>query len=443
MRILVWGMGYVGTVTAACLAQLGNEVVGVEPNLTKVRSVNSGHSPVREPGLDELVRRMVEERRLKAQQDCADLVPWADLSLICVGTPSAPDGSTVLDHVRDAAVSIGRGLQGSNGYHVVVMRSTVFPGTARRLLRPILEAHSSRRAGKDFGMAVNPEFLRETTAIDDFKAPPYTVIGELDHRSGDILESLYRDIEADVYHATLEEAEMLKLASNAFHALKISFANEIGRLCDGVSINGQSVMQLVRDDTKLNISPAYLRPGFAFGGSCLPKDLRALLFNAQQLAVELPVLEAILPSNRLQIDAALQEIHSLGGQRIAILGLSFKPGTDDLRESPVLDLVRVLCQDGFEVQVFDPDVRLDALMGSNKESIEGILPEIGQVLCSSLEHALQDCDTLVVTQDRREFAAAAQSLDGRVGLIDFVGLPALPQLDQVTYLQEIQTQQVQ
>ena len=249
--------------------------------------------------------------RLRATQDCGSLVSWADLSLICVGTPSTVDGGPMLDSVRNVAITIGRGLRDATTYHVVVLRSTVFPGTARNILCPLLEEHSGRQAGRDFGLVTNPEFLRETSAISDFHAPPYTIIGELDSRSGDSVELLYRDIDAPIYRVTLEAAELLKLVNNAFHALKIGFANEIGRLCDPLGIDSHAIMQLVCADTKLNVSPAYLQPGFAFGGSCLPKDLRSISFHARRLGVELPILEAVLPSNRLQIEAARHKVHEL------------------------------------------------------------------------------------------------------------------------------------
>jgi len=282
MRIIVWGLGYVGTVSAACLAQLGHEVIGVEPNLTKVEALNAGHSAIKEPSLDHLVSQMVGLGRLRATQDGVSLLPWADMSLICVGTPAAADGSPVLHYVCNVAMDIGRGLRETTNYHVVVLRSTVFPGTMRKVLGPLVEEHSGRQAGRDFGLVAHPEFMRETNAISDFYAPPYTIIGELDTRSGAQLELLYRDIQAPIYRVSLEKAECLKLANHALHAHKIGLANEIGRLCDRLAIDSHALMQLVCADTKLNISSAYLKPGFAFGGSCLPKDLRSLTFHARR-----------------------------------------------------------------------------------------------------------------------------------------------------------------
>jgi GDP-mannose 6-dehydrogenase len=426
MRILVWGLGYVGTVSAACLAQMGHEVVGIEPNPTKVQALNAGSAAIKEPGLTDLVSQAVAAGRLKATQDSSSLVPWADLSLVCVGTPSAVDGSPMLDSVQNVTRAIARGLRDATTYHVVVLRSTVFPGTARNVLCSLLEEHSGRQAGRDFGLVTNPEFLRETSAISDFHAPPYTVIGELDSRSGDLVESLYQDIKAPIHRVTLEEAELLKLVNNAFHALKIGFANEIGRLCDPIGIDSHAIMQLVCADTKLNISPAYLQPGFAFGGSCLPKDLRSVSFHARRLGVELPILEAVLPSNRLQIEAARHKVHELGAQRVAVLGLSFKPGTDDLRESPVIGLIRDLWQDGVDVVVHDPDVQPDNILGSNWEYLQRQLPQINQILCPHIDDALQECQAVIVSQRRLEFTVALQSLNGRAVVLDLVRLSKEP-----------------
>jgi GDP-mannose 6-dehydrogenase len=422
MRIIVWGLGYVGTVSAACLAQLGHEVIGVEPNLTKVEALNAGYSAIKEPNLDHLVSQMIGMGRLRATQNGVSLIPWADMSLICVGTPAAVDGSPVLDYVCNVAMDIGRGLRETTDYHVVVLRSTVFPGTMRRVLGPLLEEHSGRQAGRDFGLVAHPEFMRETKAISDFYAPPYTIIGELDTRSGNQLEALYQDIKAPIYRVALEKAECLKLANNAFHALKIGFANEIGRLCDQLGIDSHALMQLVCADTKLNISCAYLKPGFAFGGSCLPKDLRSLTFHARQLGAELPILEAVLPSNYLQIEAARLKVHELSAQRVAVLGLSFKPGTDDLRESPIIGLIRNLWQDGVDVLVHDPDVQPDAMLGSNRSYLERQLPQIHQILRPHLAEALHECQAVIVSQKRPEFTAALQALNGRATVLDLVRL---------------------
>jgi GDP-mannose 6-dehydrogenase len=421
MKLLVWGLGYVGSVSAGCLALSGHEVVGVEPNEAKVETLRSGRSPIREPKLDAVISETVAAGRLRASSDPSGLVAWADASLVCVGTPSAVDGRAQLDALINVTGEIGRQLKDGAGYHIVIVRSTVFPGTVRGVIREVLESSSGLVAGDDFGLAMNPEFLRETSAVDDFHSPPFTVVGALDDRAGDAVEALYEKLDAPVFRVALEQAETIKLACNAFHALKVGFANEIGRVCGAVAIDGHEIMEMVCADTKLNISPAYLKPGFAFGGSCLPKDLRLLTANARRLGIELPILAGILPSNRLQIDAARAKIHSLGGQRVAVLGLSFKPHTDDVRESPTIELVRQLWEDGLDVVVHDPDIQLDEMLGSNWAHLERQLPQIREIARSSLEETLEAAEIIVVSQRRREFSEAVQRLNN-AQVIDLVSI---------------------
>jgi GDP-mannose 6-dehydrogenase len=420
MRVLIWGLGYVGTVSAACLAQLGCDVIGVEPNVSKVTTLNAGQSPVKEPGLNSIVSKVVAEGRLRATSDGVPLVTWADVSLICVGTPSEADGSLMLSHVRKVGADIGAGMRHSTRYHVVVLRSTVFPGVTRNVLGRILEEQSGREFGRDFGLVMNPEFMREASAIDDFNAPAYTVIGAVDLRSGDLVEELYRPIRSAVYRVSVEDAEILKLCNNAFHALKIGFANEVGRICEKVGVDGQAVMQLICADNKLNISPAYLKPGFAFGGSCLPKDLRSLIFHARRVGLELPIIEGILPSNRTQIEAARLKVLQTGAQRVSILGLSFKPNTDDLRESPIIGLIRDLWQDGIDVMVHDPDVQPEQMLGSNLEYLERQLPQIHRILRADLREVLDRSELIVVAQSRPEFTAVLNNLDRKITVLDLV-----------------------
>lgn len=420
MKILVWGLGYVGSVTATCLACLGYEVIGVEPNDAKTFRVNAGFSPVKEPGLDALVSAAVADRRLRAVSEGTSLVGGADVSVICVGTPSSADGSLMLDYIRKVAADIGAGLKDSTRYHVVALRSTVSPGTARHVLGEVIEQTSGRKAGHDFGLVMNPEFMRETNAIEDFYKPPYTVIGALDSRSGDLIEQLYKPVQSEIYRVSLEEAEMLKLCNNAFHGLKIGFANEIGRLCDKLSIDSHAVMRLICADHKLNISPAYLKPGFAFGGSCLPKDIRSLTVEARRLGTELPILEGILTSNRLQVEAARRKVLKMGVQRVGVLGLSFKPQTDDLRESPIISLIRDLWQDGLDVLVHDPDVKPEEMLGSNREYLERQLPQINRILRSDLKDVMEKSEIVVVAQKRPEFTALLKNCDGRATIIDLV-----------------------
>ncbi len=400
MRVLVWGLGYVGTVTAACLAELGHEVTGIDPSLPKVEAINAGRSAIKEPELPELVARAVSSGRLRAAAEGGSCVGDADFSLVCVGTPSAADGSPVLDFLRRVAEDIGRGIRGSNRRHVVVVRSTVFPGTTRGVVLPILEEHSGRQGGRGFGLVFNPEFLRETTAVRDFHEAPYTVVGQLDEASGAAAAALYGGLSAPIHRVTLEEAELLKLANNAFHALKVGFANEIGRLGAALELDAGAVMDLVCADRKLNISAAYLRPGFAFGGSCLPKDLRSLVHHGERRGVQLPIIRGILQSNREQIEAARVRIAELGVRRVAILGLGFKAGTDDLRESPVIALIRDLWQDGLDLTVHDPDIRLEEMLGSNREYLQRQLPQIREILRERVEEGLAGCEAVVVTQRR-------------------------------------------
>lgn len=410
MRILVWGMGYVGTVSAACFAQMGHDVIGVEPNLTKVQAINAGLCAIAEPGLEDLVGLGVSQGKLQATTPRNNLISEADLSLICVGTPSAPDGSLVTKYVEQVVIDIGQGISRTNSYHVVVVRSTLVPHVTENLLLPLLIKHSGKQAGVDFGLVVNPEFLREGSAISDFYSPPYTIIGEFDNQAGDVMEALYASIKTDIYRVTLVEAEMLKLVNNAFHALKIGFANEIGRLCSGLEIDSQKTMQLVCADTKLNISSAYLRPGFAFGGSCLPKDLRSLTFKGRSVGENLPILESILPSNQAQIDAVRRRVHAYDVNSLGILGLSFKLGTDDLRESPAITLARLLQDDGFDILLYDPQIRLDRMLGSNQEYLATQLPNVEQILCENPQDILENCQMIIICQNHPEFRYIIQAI---------------------------------
>lgn len=427
MKVLVWGLGYVGTVVSACLAERGHEVIGVEVSAEKVKKFNDGFSPIKEPELDELIQQGLLNGNLKAVTNGRDYVSWADTSLICVGTPSSPDGSPVLDYIYRVAEEIGYGMRDSNQYHVVVLRSTVFSGVARNQLLPILEECSGRKVGEGFGLAMNPEFLRETTAVRDFYHPPLTVIGEYDARSGDVVAGLYEGIDAPLHHIQLEDAEILKIVNNAFHALKVGFANEIARVCDVVGVNSHKIMELLCADTKLNISPKYLSPGFAFGGSCLPKDLRSLAFNANRLGEKLPILESVLPSNQMHIDTARLKVHDLGAKCVAILGLSFKAGTDDLRESPVINLIHQLWQDGLEIMVYDADIQdLSTILASNREYLERQLPQIHQIFHRDLDAVLERADAIVMSQVRPEFDAALQSVNGEKPVLNLMNWKAIP-----------------
>ncbi len=410
MKILVWGLGYVGTITAACLAELGHDVIGVETNSIKVKAINQGDCTIEEPGLKELIRKVVNQGHLRATVEGSSLVTWADLSLICVGTPSMADGRPNYQYIEQVTTDIGLGLRDSKSYHVVVLRSTVFPSISRDLVCSKLSEYSNKQPIQDFGLVVNPEFMREGNTIDDFFNPPYTIIGEMDTRSGDLVEELYQYLPGNIYRTSLEEAEFLKLVNNAFHSLKIGFANEIGRFCDSLNLDSHKIMEMVCADTKLNISPAYLKPGFAFGGSCLPKDLRSLEFQADQLNVEIPIVKSILPSNTLHIKYNLSKIISLNVNHLGVLGLSFKAGTNDLRESPVIELIHQLSIEGIKVFVYDPEVKLETLLGVNKEYMGNLRNMDNILLCEEIENVLEECQAIVVTYSHPQFVPLLERL---------------------------------
>lgn len=402
MNIAVFGLGYVGCVSAACMARAGHRVVGVDINEDKVQTINQGKSPIIEPGLEELVQQTVEEGSLVATSDAMGAIANADVVLICVGTPSNSDGSLNLEYVKRVCQEIGLALQARTEYVTVAVRSTVLPGVAADCLLPLLEHASGKTAGADFGFCVNPEFLREGSAIRDFDNPPFTIIGQLDEKSGDHLTQLYDAVDASIHRLPLGAAEMIKYASNAFHALKVVFANEIGNLSQAHGVDGHEVMDVFVKDARLNISPAYLKPGFAFGGSCLPKDLRALLASARQQSVRLPVLESILPSNQLHIEKALDILVQGGRRAVAIIGLSFKPDTDDLRESPAVELAERLLGKGFDLYIYDREVSLSQLHGSNREFIQNTIPHIASLLRPTLKEAVRDSQSIVVTKQLSE-----------------------------------------
>jgi GDP-mannose 6-dehydrogenase len=374
MKVSVFGLGYVGTVSAGCLARDGHDVIGVDVNHKKAQQVAAGRSPVIEPGLDELISAAVADGRLTATVDGRKAVQRSDISLICVGTPSNGNGSLHLQHVETVCREIGAALAAKSDYHVAVVRSTVLPGTVRDRLLPILEETSGRKVGPDLGLAMNPEFLREGTAVHDYYHASQIVIGELDGRSGGAVDQLFQAVDAPSVRTTIETAEMVKYVSNAFHALKVAFANEIGNLSKAHGVDGRRVMEIFCQDRKLSISPAYLKPGFAFGGSCLPKDVRALVYRAKQRDLECPLLGAVLASNQQQVLRGIELVEHTGCRNVAVLGLSFKGGTDDVRESPVVPLVETLVGRGYRVGVYDEVVDPARLVGANKSFLERELP---------------------------------------------------------------------
>lgn len=424
MKVAIFGLGYVGCVSAACLARAEHRVIGVDVKAEKIDSIRRGECPIIEPGLGQVIADTVAAGTLEATDDTDYAVAQSDLAMICVGTPSQANGNLDLTYVENVCRQIGQAMANKNEYFVVVVRSTILPGSAEERLLPLLEKASGKVAGQDFGFCVNPEFLREGTALADFYSPPYTVIGELDARSGESVARLYNAIDAPVYRVALGIAEMVKYAGNAFHALKIAFANEIGNLSQHFGLDSHQVMEIFVQDTKLNLGPAYLKPGFAFGGSCLGKDLRALLHSARRQDMNLPVLESILPSNQLQIEKALEMLLREEKRKVGLLGLSFKSNTDDLRESPAIELAERLIGKGFDLYIYDREVSLSRLHGSNRAYFEQTIPHLNQLMRADLQETVEAAETIVVTKrlDDDEYRLLADSLRPDHTLIDLVRL---------------------
>ena len=420
MKLSVLGLGYVGAVSAGCLARDGHEVIGVDPEPRKVDLINAGRTPVIEKDIGGIIEEQVAARRLRATTDAAAAIGNSDLLLVCVGTPSMPNGDIDLKYVRRVCEQIGTALRRHHGAPVVAVRSTMLPGTMRELVIPTLEANSGKRAGTEFGVCINPEFLREGTAVHDYFNPPKTVIGELNQASGDLLANLYTRIAAPLIRTDIETAEMVKYADNVWHALKVGFANEIGNVCKALEVDGHRVMDIFCQDTKLNLSPYYLKPGFAFGGSCLPKDLRALLYKAKTLDVSLPIIAAILPSNEQQIERGVRAVIEKGSKKVGVLGFSFKAGTDDLRESPVVELTERLIGKGFDLRMYDKNVNLARIHGANRDYILNHLPHISRLMVSSIEEVLDHAGTIIIGNAAPEFRDIPRRLlDGQT-IIDFV-----------------------
>ena len=420
MRVSVFGLGYVGTVSAGCLAQDGHEVVGVDPVQTKVDLINRGESPIIEAEIREIIAAAVKSGRLGATQDSSHAIQHTDLSFVCVGTPSQPNGNLDLRYIRRICEQIGEALKSKSARHTVVIRSTILPGTMKKVVIPTLEEFSGKKAGADFGVCSNPEFLREGSAVKDFRSPPKTVIGELDEASGEILFELYSKIEAPLIRTDLETAEMIKYVDNSWHALKIGFANEIGNMCKSSGIDSHVVMNIFCQDRKLNISPAYLQPGFAFGGSCLPKDLRALSYLAKTHDLQLPILSSILASNDMQVVRGLELVTEKGQARVGILGFSFKAGTDDLRESPVIELIERLIGKGYDLRIYDKNVNIASLVGANRDFILNHIPHISRLMVPSIEAVLEHAQTVVIGTKDPEFEGVFERLHDDQRLVDFV-----------------------
>jgi GDP-mannose 6-dehydrogenase len=421
MRIAVIGLGYVGSVCAGCLSRDGFEVVGVDINEIKVRSMQEGHAPVLEQGLEALITEGRRNGRLRASVTLDDEAREADVFLICVGTPSAANGSSNLSHLVHAVRDLSSSLAGIRKFQVVVVRSTVPPGTLKGTIIPLLEERSRRKVGEDLGVAMNPEFLREGSSIRDYDSAPFDLCGTSDPRTAQVLKSLYEGKGRPFRETNLETAEMVKYVNNAFHAVKITFANEVGRLAKAMNIDSLEVMSLLCEDKRLNLSDAYLRPGMAFGGSCLPKDLRALLHEAKGLDVRMPLMGAALESNEIHLKSALESVLALGRPQTAILGLSFKAGTDDLRESPMVILAESLLGKGIPLRIYDRNVQLATLLGANREYIQKEIPHIASLMVDTLSDALTGADLVVVGTDDAEMDQVSHLLRDEQVVIDLFG----------------------
>ncbi len=420
MRISIFGLGYVGTVSAGCLAHEGHEVIGVDPVRAKINIINSGQSPIIETEIGEIIASTVKSGLLRATDDEYEAINNSELSFVCVGTPSLPNGNLDLTYVRRVCEMIGTVLKNKQSRHTVVIRSTVLPGTMRQIVIPTLEAYSGKSAGVDFDVCNNPEFLREGSAVKDFRNPPKTVIGQLDATGGQLLASLYEGMAAPLVRTDLETAEMVKYVDNSWHALKIGFANEIGNLSKALSLDAHEVMKIFCQDLKLNISPAYLTPGFAFGGSCLPKDLRALNYKAKVSDLELPIISSILPSNDMQVNRGLQIILGKGKKKVGVLGFSFKAGTDDLRESPMIEIIERLLGKGYDLRIYDRNVSVASLVGANRDFILNKIPHVSRLMVDKIEDVLEFAGTIVIGNKDQEFHGIADRVQPEQTIVDFV-----------------------
>ncbi len=394
--VSVFGLGYVGTVTATCFAHKGHHVIGVDLSTAKVAAMEAGRSPIVEPRVSDLITQVHKAGRLRAVSDSEEAVLNSDISFLCVGTPSLRNGKLDLGHIQPVCEDIGKVLKTKNSFHLVVVRSTVLPGTAQTIVVPALEETSGKKLGKDFGVCVNPEFMREGTAVADFLEPSVTVIGAAEPAHSARLAEVYKWVSGRVFETSFRTAEMVKYVCNAWHAVKVSFGNEVGTLAKELGVDASAVIDIFSADTKLNISPAYLKPGFAFGGSCLPKDVRALTYRAKELDLNLPLFQSILPSNEEHLDRAFELVLTTGKKKIGMLGLSFKAATDDLRESPQVQLVKRLLGEGRQVRIWDDNVSMGHLIGSNRAYIEQIIPHIGSLLSNSLEEVITGAEVVVI-----------------------------------------------
>ena len=425
MKVSVFGLGYVGAVSCACLPELGHEVIGVDTHPGKVRMINAGQSPVVEEGIDELIAAAVRGGRLRATDDVDDAVFGSQVSLISVATPANHNFKPDLRAVDAVMRSIGSALQRKPAHHTIVLRSTVPPGTVEDRIQPILEAAAGRRVGDRLSLVFNPEFLREGSSVKDFRHPPQTVIGSVDETGYEVMEALYAALPGQRVRTSCRVAESVKYLCNVFHAMKIVFANEAGSVLKSCGLDSREVMRIFCQDTQLNISAAYLRPGFAFGGSCLPKEVKGFLTLAREKDVPIPMLASLLDSNADHIDRAYALIARDGRRKVALFGLAFKPGTDDMRDSPLVTLAERLIGKGFELSIYDGFVKVSRLLGKNKEFIDREIPHLDRLLHETPEQALEGAQVVVVghadATARKAIAAAAPG----VRIIDLSGYAEL------------------
>lgn len=420
MKISIFGLGYVGAVSAACLANEGHSIVGVDPVEAKVNMINAGQSPIIEKDIDKIIKKVIKTQKLSATTSATEALEFSQLSFICVGTPSRLNGDLDTKYLVRVCEEIGEGLRHKKEHHVVVIRSTILPGTIENIILPTLEKKSGKKVGQDFGVCNNPEFLREGTAVHDFYNPPKTVIGETDILSGNLLSSIYEKLGQPVIRTKIEVAEMIKYVDNVWHALKVGFGNEIGMLCKSLHIDSHEVMNIFCSDTKLNISPSYLKPGFAFGGSCLPKDLRAINYKGKALDTDIPILKSILISNKAHIENGLRMIMDEGNTNLGFLGFSFKAGTDDMRESPIIELIERLLGKGYSIKLYDKNVNLAALVGANKNYILNKIPHIARLMVKTMEEVLDHAQTIVIGNHSQEFSSILNRINENQKVIDLV-----------------------
>jgi len=420
MKVSIFGLGYVGAVSAGCLAETGHSIIGVDRDEFKVDYINQGKAPIIEDDLEDLIKKNVKADRLKAYIDSKRAVMETEISFVCVGTPSHSNGNINLDYIERVSKDIGEALAAKDDYHIVVARSTMLPGTIHGTIIPLLEKYSGKKVDKHFGVVCNPEFLREASAVFDFFNPPKTVIGATNVKDGEKVAKLYKGIMAPLFHTSIKVAEILKYVDNSFHALKITFANEIGLICKNLEIDSHAVMKIFCKDTKLNLSPLYLKPGFAFGGSCLPKDLRSITYFGKHQDLMLPVMNSIIKSNKSHIQYTLNLIKSKEKRKIGFLGFAFKAGTDDLRESPVVALIETLLGQGYEILIYDKNVSLSMLRGANKKFIETKIPHIASLITEDIEALLRFAEIIVIGNSSDEFKNIIHKVKEDQFIIDLV-----------------------